>query len=93
MGKKGLSRDEKLAKIQELLHESKTAYTLKVCPKALNFLWFSKGRKNKKIQELETRAYKEKGIVANTVKDIAQVCVFGSCSVGWKHDFDGWETK
>ena len=50
MGKKGLSRDEKLQRLQELLHDTKTAMTLK---------------------ELEQRCYKEKGIVANTVKDIA----------------------
>jgi hypothetical protein len=50
MGKKGLSRDEKLQRLQELLHESKTAMTVK---------------------ELETKAYKEKGIVAKTVAEIA----------------------
>ena len=54
MGKKGLSRDEKLQKVQELLHESKTAMTLK---------------------ELEQKCYKDKGVVANTVKDIAQELV------------------
>lgn len=57
MGKKGLSRDEKLQRCQELLHETKTAMTLK---------------------ELETRCYKEKGIVSNTVKDIAgELCADG----------------
>ena len=50
MGKKGLSRDEKLQKVQELLHETKTAMTLK---------------------ELETKCNRDKGVVANTVKDIA----------------------
>jgi hypothetical protein len=54
MGKKGLSRDEKLQKVQELLHESKTAMTLK---------------------ELEQKCNRDKGVVANTVKDIAQELV------------------